>query len=90
MSREMNEGELEIAMRELSPRTPQDAEAVARPDLPADGFRWWAVVRDSDDKVVAERRLMNKHKFWHCDISTYVDDRGNIIWEQGDAPGPLR
>lgn len=37
--------------------------------------------------VVAERRLMNKHKFWHCDISTYVDDRGNIIWEQGDAPG---
>ena len=52
MSREMNEGELEIAMRELSPRTPQDAEAVARPDLPSDGFRWWAVVRDSDDKVV--------------------------------------
>lgn len=24
----------------------------ARPALPADVFRWWAVVRDSDDKVV--------------------------------------
>lgn len=35
------------------------------------------------------RRMKKSHKFWHCDSSTYVDGRGNIVWEQGAAPARL-